>query len=132
MLTLSKREDYAVIFITELAKNYNQKLIPLSKIARKYKISPFFLRNIVHPLRKKGIIKAIEGKNGGYFLQKDPNSLKIGEVLNVFTDNLFVECCSSKCPKEKICQPGFVWRKINKEFLHKIYNLSFNQFINEK
>lgn len=131
MLTLSKREDYAVIFITELAKNYNKKLIPLSKIAKKYKISPFFLRNIANLLRKKRIIKAIEGRNGGYFLQKDPCLLKVGEILNVFTNNSFVQCCSSKCPKEKICKPGFIWRKINKEFLNKIYNLNFNQFINE-
>lgn len=132
MLRLSKKEDYAIILINCLAKNYNKKLTPLSKIASKYSISTLFLRNVANKLRQKNIIKAIEGKNGGYFLQKDPKLLTVGEVLNIFSNNSFVECCSSKCSKEKICEPGFAWRRINNELLNKIYNLSFAEFISKK
>lgn len=132
MLRLSKTEDYAIILINSLAKNYKKKLVPLSKIALKYKISTLFLRNVANKLRKKNVIQAVEGKNGGYFLKNSPKSLTVGEVLNIFSKNSFVECCSSKCPKEKICEPGFIWRKINNEFLDKIYNLNFEEFINKK
>lgn len=137
MLHLSKQEDYAIILINKLAQS-NKLVIPLSEIAKEYNISILFLRNIASELRKKGIISAIEGKNGGYFLNKDLKELKVGEVLSVFSKKPILQCCSleqinvkkslKKCPKEKICKVTSIWKKINSEFLEKIYTLSFYDF----
>ena len=44
MIKLSRREDYAVILVNELAKEYKKRLIPLSEIAGEYSISLLFLR----------------------------------------------------------------------------------------
>lgn len=138
MLRFSKREDYAVILLSKLTKNYGKKLIPLSEVAREYKISVLFLRNLANELRNADIIKAIEGKNGGYFLQKDPKTLKMGEILQIFSKTPLLECCSfdqkhkNACKKTSICDPGFIWRRLNKEFLENIYNLSLLEFTNYK
>lgn len=137
MLRFSKKEDYAVILINKLAKEYEKRLVPLSEVAREYKISLLFLRNLALELRSAGIIKATEGKKGGYFLQRDPKQLKIGEVLSLFSKKPMLECClagkgKSTCPKEEFCDPGFVWRRMNREFLDKIYNLTILEFINYK
>ena len=134
MIRFSRKEDYAVILINKLVQNYKKRLVPLSEIAKEYNISVLFLRNLALELRNVGIVKAIGGQNGGYFLQKDPTKLKIGEILSLFSKKPMLECCSvgkgkPHCPKEKVCDPGFAWRRINKEFLDKIYNLSFNEFI---
>lgn len=136
MIRFSKKEDYAVILVNKLAVNYQKRLIPLSEISKEYKISVLFLRNLANELRKKGVIKAKEGKNGGYFLPKNPKNLKVGEVLKVFSQKPLLECCSKSkifnCPKEKICHTKHIWRKINKDFLQKISNLTFDEFINYK
>lgn len=137
MIHFSKKEDYAVILVNELALNYKKRLIPLSEVAREYKISVLFLRNLVNILRKTGIVGAIEGKKGGYFLQKNPKTFKIGEILNAFSKKPMLECCPklkqfNLCPKEKICSTKHIWRKINREFLEKISNLTFDQFMNYK
>lgn len=136
MLHFSKQEDYAIILLSELNQNYNKKLVPLSLISKEYGISPLFLRNLAFLLSKNGIIKAKEGKNGGYFLNKNPRKLKIGEVLSIFSKKNILECCSflnnkkGKCSKEKICKVSSSWKKINKEFLDKIYNLNLIEFFN--
>lgn len=138
MIHFSKREDYAIILVNKLVKNYNKRLVPLSQIAKEYNISPLFLRNLANQLRKNGIIKAVEGKNGGYFLSKSPSSLKVGEVLGVFSKKPMLDCCPSiiptkiTCPKEGYCKPGFIWRSLNRRFLDKIYNLSLKEFVNYK
>lgn len=137
MIRLSKREDYAIILINELARNYKKRLVPLSEIAREYSISVLFLRNLAYELKNAGIIKAIEGKSGGYFLIQNPHNLKMGNVLKIFSKNQLLDCCKSgndqlhkrNCPKQDYCITGNVWRKLNKEFIDKIYNLSLFEFL---
>lgn len=138
MIRFSRREDYAVILINKLAASYKKRVVPLSEIAQEYNISVLFLRNLAMELRNAGIIKAVEGKNGGYFLTKDPEKLKMGEVLSVFSKFPLLACCSvgtkshGRCPKESFCRPGFIWRRLNKEFLERVSNLTISQFVNYK
>lgn len=135
MIRFSRKEDYAIILINKLVENYKKRLVPLSEVAREYKISLLFLRNLANDLRQAGVVKAVEGKSGGYFLEKSPKVLKVGHVLSLFTNKPMLECChigisgKSICPKESFCQTGFIWRKLNKEFLEKIYNLSLLEFV---
>ncbi|OGH42639.1 MAG: hypothetical protein A3H79_03070 [Candidatus Levybacteria bacterium RIFCSPLOWO2_02_FULL_36_8b] len=136
MLYFSKQEDYAIVLVTRLAKNYNKKLISLSEIAKEYNISPLFLRNIANLLGRNGVIKAKEGKNGGYFLDKNPKELKVGEVLGIFEKRPMLDCCSlahvkkkTKCSREKVCEVSKVWKKMNAEFMEKISSVTFYDFI---
>ncbi len=136
MIKFSRREDYAVILVNKLAEEYNKRVVPLSEVAEEFNISLLFLRNLANDLRNAKIIKALEGKSGGYTLVKDPSKLKMGEVLSVFSNQL-VACCPKNndkkharvCPKQEFCITGNVWRKLNKEFLDKVYNLSLTEFI---
>ena len=136
MIRFSRREDYAIILVNTLAQNYKKRLVPLSEIAKEYTISHLFLRNLAGELRTAGIIKAVEGKSGGYFLTKAPEKLKMGDILQIFAKNQLLECCPADtknhkrvCPKEGSCITGNIWRKLNKEFLDKIYNLSLIEFM---
>lgn len=139
MIKFSKKEDYALILLTRLFLGYKKRVIPLSEIAKGYKISLPLLRNLAFELSSKNIISAKEGKGGGYFLAKDPKKIKIGEVLFLFSKKPMLECCPSsllksktKCSREAFCKPKNTWQKINREFLDKIENLTLYQFINYK
>lgn len=140
MIRFSRREDYAVILVNKLVQNFNKRFVPLSEIANEYNISLLFLRNLAYTLRQANIINAKEGKDGGYSLVKNPNALKVGEVLGIFSRNQLLECCpagktghkSNRCPKEAFCDPGFAWRRLNKEFLDKVYNLTFKEFLSNR
>jgi Rrf2 family transcriptional regulator, iron-sulfur cluster assembly transcription factor len=136
MIKFSRREDYAIIIVNKLAKEHNKRLVPLSEIAAEYEISLFFLRNLANTLRTAGLIQAIEGKTGGYSLTKDPGKIKMGEILQVFSNDQTLTCCSGNdehkriCPQKKNCIAGNTWRQLNKEFIDKIYNLTLTEFIN--
>ena len=140
MIKFSRREDYCVILVNKLAQEYNKRLVPLSEIAKEYNISVLFLRNLATELRNAGVIKAIEGKRGGYYLNKNPKLLKMGDVLTVFSKEGLFECCPAdakgkhkrSCPKQDFCEAGNIWRKLNQEFLEKIYNLSLKEFMEYK
>lgn len=137
MIRFSRSEDYAIVIVGALAKEYKKRLVPLSDIAREYAISTLFLRNIANELRDAGVIKAVEGKNGGYYLTKKPEEIKMGEILAIFSSKQHLTCCpvdnktgtARICPKEKYCVAGNVWRQLNKEFIDKVYNLSLDRFL---
>jgi Rrf2 family protein len=149
MVRFSKKEDYAIILVTTLADKYNKGLVSLSEIAKSYNLSLLFLRNVANDLRHNGIIRAEEGKYGGYQLVKDPKTLKVGEILKSFSTEPLLACCQSfsdikisekkskiheaeKCPQQGFCRAGYVWRKLNREFLDRISNLSVIEFMNYK
>lgn len=132
MVKFSKREDYGMILIAKLYQNYGKKLTPLSEVAREYKISLLFLRQLANNLRKANLISALEGRNGGYELQKSPRLIKIGEVITALSGKSILECCepgkNKKCALEKFCPSGFAWRKLNNQFLEQIYPLTLEKF----
>lgn len=136
MIRFSRREDYAIILVNKLAKEYQHRLVPLSEIAAEYKISLYFLRNLANTLRSVKIISAVEGQSGGYTLTKAPDVIKMGEILQLFSNNNMLTCCSDIdehhriCPQKKNCIAGNTWRQLNKEFIDKVYNLSLSEFIN--
>lgn len=134
MIKFSRSEDYAIILVHTLTNAYKKRLVPLSEIASQYKISVLFLRNLANSLKHAGIVDAIEGKQGGYFLVKDPKKLKVGDILHAFSKNPLLPCCDighikGNCDKSAFCETGKIWRKLNQEFLEKVSSLTIEQFI---
>jgi Rrf2 family cysteine metabolism transcriptional repressor len=139
MIRLSRREDYAVILVNTLVAAYDKRLVPLSEIAKEYDLSLLFLRNVAADLRSVNVIKAVEGKKGGYLLTKNPKNLTMGDVLRVFAKEDILTCCSMEgkadhkrvCPQKDRCVAGNVWRKLNKELMDKVYKISLNEFLQQ-
>jgi Rrf2 family transcriptional regulator, cysteine metabolism repressor len=135
MIRFSRREDYAIILVNKLAGEYNNRLVSLTEIAEEFDISLFFLRNLASTLRNAGLIHATEGKNGGYSLTKNPEKIKMGDILRIFSNEEDLTCCSQSekhkriCPQQKNCIAGNTWRQLNKEFIDRVYNLSLTEFI---
>lgn len=141
MIRFSRREDYAVILITKLAQEYKKRLVSLTEIAKEYNLSLLFLRNIANDLRIESVVSAVEGKHGGYTLTRNPKYIKMGEILSAFSKDSIMQCCAigkevkkkghltQNCPKQGFCKPGYIWRKLNKDFLEKISDMSLEEFI---
>lgn len=139
MIRFTRREDYTVILVNTLAKAYKKRVVPLSEVAKEYNISLLFLRNLAGELRRTGIIRAVEGKNGGYYLTKNPKDIVMGDILGVFSNESQSTCCPKDakgservCPKQNHCVAGNIWRELNKEFRDKVYNLSLREFLQYK
>lgn len=94
-MKISKKEDYGVILISELGKNYGKGFLSLSEIGKMHNIPILFLRNIASDLRKSGLITATEGKSGGYKLTKSPDKIQIGEVIRVLSKKPIFSCCQN-------------------------------------
>jgi Rrf2 family protein len=92
---LSKKSQYAFRALTMLTEKYKEGPILISEIAKKKKIPLKFLENILLELKKAGILGSKKGKGGGYFLKKDPATVKMATVIRLVNGPIAMLPCVS-------------------------------------
>lgn len=82
MTFLTKRGVYAAIIMLEISKGDKTTPVSIKSIADTLGKSKNYLEQAINALRKAGLIKALRGPNGGYFLLKKPNEITFGDIFN--------------------------------------------------
>ena len=80
-MKLSTKGRYAVMALTDLALYNNNGPVSLRDISLRQNISLLYLEQIFSRLKKYKIVKSIRGTKGGYTLNKNPNEIKISDIL---------------------------------------------------
>lgn len=84
-----------------LAKEYGKGTLMINQIAESEKIPKRFLESILLELKKNGYLDSKLGKNGGYFLIKEPKSINLLEIVRLFEGSIAM----LKCTSEKFYEP---------------------------
>jgi Rrf2 family protein len=111
-MRLTKRGEYGLRALIDLglAQEVGRPLLQIAELAKKENIPIKFLEQILVELKKHGFLDSKRGKNGGYFLKKPMDTIKIGDVVRRMEGPLapipcvsqnFYERCS--CPDEAHC-----------------------------
>lgn len=111
MFGLSKRTDYGLELMIALAKNYGRGPASLRQIAKKRKLPFKYLEQVVIPLRDAGLVKAKEGRGGGYLLAKLPKKTSIAEIVEALEGPVELGACLG-CPKAVVCGQKDVWSEV--------------------
>ena len=82
-MRLSKKTEYALRALAELAVNQGNGTLHAQELARREKIPVKFLEQILLTLRKAGILQSRRGAGGGYTLNRSPEGISLGEVVQV-------------------------------------------------
>lgn len=111
-MRISKRGEYALRSLINLgiARELGLPLLRISELARKEDIPIKFLEQILLQLKKARYLDSKRGKNGGYFIKKPMNKIKIGDVVRLIDGPLAPISCASvtaykpcSCPDEAHC-----------------------------
>lgn len=81
---VSKKCEYALRAIFELARNYDEDPIKIQDIASAQEIPPRFLEAILVELKNAGFVLSKRGSSGGYILARKARHIEIGEVIRLF------------------------------------------------
>ena len=84
-------------------------------IAKKQDISAAYMEQILIPLRNAGIISAVRGRHGGYFLNRSADKITVLDVIEVFEGKLeLVESgtCDA-CGLDEVCPTREVWDRLS-------------------
>jgi Rrf2 family protein len=126
MLTPSKKGQYALRALYELARRRHEGPIKISTIAETQKIPRRFLEVILNQLKGSGLVDSKRGFYGGYVLAKAPRQVTVGDVLRFLEKDLDATRClacvsRSICPFFGECAFAELWKKVKIATL-KIYD----------
>jgi Rrf2 family protein len=111
-MRLTKRGEYALRALIDLglAQQLGRPILQIAELARKENIPIKFLEQILVQLKEAGYLGSKRGKQGGYFLAKPMDTIKIGDVVRTLDGPLAPIPCVSQtayercsCPDEAHC-----------------------------
>ncbi len=127
-MTISTRGRYGLRALLEIACNSFDTPTNLRNISERQKISLPYLEQLLHRLKKAGLVKSIRGAKGGYVLAKDSDRITVKDVVRVLDGPIGIAYCDfpklreKSCIGPRNCPSGMLWRQLElciEDFLSK-------------
>ena len=114
-MRVSTKGDYGVRALIELAHHFGEGPLLSSQIAARQGIPEPYLDQLLTTLRRAGFIRSVRGPQGGHALLREPNDLKLSEVIGVLEGSLSPIACLDEpdgCGKPGFCPQREVWEAV--------------------
>ncbi|MCD5416827.1 Rrf2 family transcriptional regulator [Candidatus Bipolaricaulota bacterium] len=125
-MQLTKKSSYGLIALLEIAAGSSEQPISAVYVSTKYSLPAPFVVKILHQLKCSGIITAKQGRKGGYYLVKDPETISVRQLIEILDKKplALLSCLttSKACQLNAICPTKALWEAIDekiKELLNK-------------
>ena len=126
-MKVSAKTDYACKALLELSLHWpNPGPLRVNEIAVRQNIPMKFLIHILISLKQLGVVQSIRGNQGGYILAKAPQEIKLGEVVNNFTETrTSMKTLPKKLKKSDVMES--IWQEAESNILDILNNISFEE-----
>jgi Rrf2 family protein len=109
-MKLSKRGEYGLRALQDLAAQYGDGPVPNKELAERNNIPYRFLEQILITLKHGRIVRSQKGPRGGYTLARPPDQITLAEVVRLLDGPLAPISCASEtafepcgCPDMETC-----------------------------
>ncbi|MGB0714432.1 MAG: RrF2 family transcriptional regulator [Phycisphaerae bacterium] len=93
MLSLTRKCDYALVAMAELARN-GRRTISARGLAAEVGIRVPVLTNVLHRLQRHGLVTSRKGARGGYSLSRPPTMITLADVIEAIEGDVrLTPCC---------------------------------------
>lgn len=137
-MSLTIKSCYALRGLYELYKLQNQQtqdeekiFVSIYNISENTEIPNEFLAKIFSELKKAGIVDSGRGKFGGFNLTKNPEEIKLSEIVEALEVPLNSYDCVTKgdCPNQDTCPADFVWKRVQKAIFDELSKITLKDII---
>jgi len=80
-MKVSLKATYGILAALDLALQNGSAPIQSKAIARRQAIPVRFLEQVLHAMKKAGIVESLRGVHGGYVLGKQPGEISLAEIV---------------------------------------------------
>lgn len=92
---LSQKARYALHAVIVLAEHSGHEPMQIAAIAEEARVPRKFLEQILVDLKKRGIVKSLRGRSGGYLIGRAPKDISFADVIRVIDGPLALAPCVS-------------------------------------
>lgn len=109
MLTITRKTDYALVAMANLAESY-PSVVRTRDLSRRRRIPRPVLQKILTTLTGHELLVSVQGPNGGYHLRRPPEEIALADVISAMEGSFrFTGCTgtrgrpSQKCFARSVC-----------------------------
>lgn len=116
-MKLSTQSRYGVRAIFDIAYHSEGLDTQVKDISRRQGISQRYLEQIFQKLKRGGIVGSKRGPTGGYFLNKKPENITVGEIIKITEGDIAPVLCvnpedsTKPCERSGECVTQIVWNE---------------------
>jgi len=116
-MRLSTKSRYGVRALFDIAYHSEGLETQVKDISRRQGISPRYIEQIFQELKRAGIISSKRGPSGGYFLNKTPEEITVGEIIRVTEGSIEPVLCidpedsTQPCDRLGECVTRLIWNE---------------------
>jgi FeS assembly SUF system regulator len=126
MLRISKLTDYATVLLAELAR-HSRCCVAASRLAEGTNLELPTVAKVLKTLARSGLVHSVRGVNGGYELNRAPESISVAEVVRAMEGPIALTECGLEpglCAHESSCHLRGNWQRIGLAVEHALESLS--------
>jgi Rrf2 family transcriptional regulator, cysteine metabolism repressor len=137
-MKISYKTDYALKTLLKIASLYGTSTSPnkLESLSSDLNIPHKFLEAVMNELHKGGFVKSKRGKYGGYFLNKKPNEIFLGDIIRHLEGTIAPIACIqdnySDCDDINFCVLRTVFQEVTEAISKVIDNVSLQDLLEKQ
>ena len=131
-MKVSHRATYGILSIVDLALHGQDTPVQAKAIARRQEIPIRFLEQVLHAMKKAGLVESVRGAQGGYLLVRKPTELSVADVLEVLEGPIFHETSllglqGRRADTREQQLLGGVWEQVQRAEQAVLQNITIDQ-----
>lgn len=138
LMRLSKRSEYGLRALFDLADRTGKSPVSLKELAARNNLPFKFMEHIFLPLRNAGIVLSQSGAGGGYSLGRNPKDIFLGEIIRTLDGTIAPVSCVSQiayepcsCPDEETCPLRLVMHRVREAIVDIVDHTSLADAVAE-
>ncbi len=119
-MQLTRKAEYAIRAMVDLATNYHRQPVMSKDIAARQDIPEKFLVQIIPDLKNTGLIHTVRGNSGGIYLGKRPPEINLRQIVEAIEGPIAINHClagDDSCSRRPGCAIYKVWQKAQGQML---------------
>jgi FeS assembly SUF system regulator len=134
MIRLSKLSDYAVVVLSQLARDMG-RIVSASGLAESTGIPEPTVSKVLKILVKGNIAVSIRGAAGGYMMARSPDEITVRELIEALEGPIAVTSCLEEsndlCGISSLCPMRGRWQKVNNAIMNTLDDMPLSDLLPE-
>ena len=131
-MKISTKARYGLRAMLELAIHYGEGPVMMQSIATSQGVSRKYLDTIFTSLKNAGLVHSRRGIGGGHVLTRDPEKVRLGEILRAIEGPIsLVDCVSDPkvCERSHRCVTRDVWSEVSSAIENVLDNITLAELV---
>lgn len=135
-MKLSTKGRYAVMATADLALCGGTGPVSLAEIASRQQISQEYLEQLFAKLRRASLVVSARGPGGGYQLARDPDDIRVSEIVLAVDEPLRVTRCQGDaidgCVGGEKCVTHELWAALGRQIYGFLSSITLGDVVNRR